>query len=106
MQWEDRFMQGNRAHTYLGPIDNIEACGKGDGIGPSRQEDRYPNFVEIAKGFGCGGAYVEKKDELEAALRTMIAYDGPYVLDVAVPYQEHVLPMIPGGQTVREIIRE
>jgi acetolactate synthase-1/2/3 large subunit len=36
----------------------------------------------------------------------MIAYDGPYVLDVAAPYQEHVLPMIPGGQTVRDLIKE
>ena len=34
----------------------------------------------------------------------MIAYDGPFVLDVVVPYQEHVLPMIPGGKTVRDII--
>ncbi len=35
----------------------------------------------------------------------MIAYDGPYVLDVQVPYQEHVLPMIPAGVTVKEIIK-
>ena len=28
VQWEDRFMQGNRAHTYLGPIDQPEATGK------------------------------------------------------------------------------
>ena len=40
------------------------------------------------------------------ALEEMIAYDGPYVLDVEVPYQEHVLPMIPGGLTVRDIIKE
>ncbi len=29
VQWEDRFMQGNRAHTYLGPIDHPEAVGQG-----------------------------------------------------------------------------
>src|SRR4029079_15676078 len=28
VQWEDRFHQGNRAHTYLGPIDNPEAVGE------------------------------------------------------------------------------
>jgi acetolactate synthase-1/2/3 large subunit len=28
------------------------------------------------------------------------------VLDVEVPYQEHVLPMIPAGMTVRDLIRE
>ena len=31
VQWEDRFHEGNRAHTYLGPIDNPEATGQGDG---------------------------------------------------------------------------
>lgn len=103
VQWEDRFMQGNRAHTYLGPIDNPEWKGQGDGIGP---ENRYPNFVQIAKGFGCGAAYVDKKADLVGALEEMIAYDGPYVLDVATPYQEHVLPMIPGGHTVKDMIRE
>ena len=29
----------------------------------------------------------------------------PYVLDVMVPYQEHVLPMIPSGMTVKDIIK-
>jgi acetolactate synthase I/II/III large subunit len=103
VQWEDRFMQGNRAHTYLGPIDNPEAVGKGDGLGP---KERYPNFVQIAKGYGCGAAYVRNKADLVPALKEMIEYDGPYVLDVEVPYQEHVLPMIPTGMTVRDIIKE
>lgn len=103
VQWEDRFMQGNRAHTYLGPIDNPEWSGEGDGIGP---DERYPNFVTVAKGFGCGAAFVESKADLLPALEEMLAYDGPYVLDVAAPYQEHVLPMIPGGHTVKDMIRE
>jgi len=96
-------MQGNRAHTYLGPIDNPEWKGEGDGIGPP---ERYPDFVSIARGFGCGGAYVKDKADLIPALQEMIAYDGPYVLDVETPYQEHVLPMIPGGKTVKDIITE
>jgi acetolactate synthase-1/2/3 large subunit len=43
---------------------------------------------------------------LVPALEEMINYPGPYVLDVEVPYQEHVLPMIPGGLTVRDMIKE
>ncbi|MEM9187179.1 MAG: biosynthetic-type acetolactate synthase large subunit [Planctomycetota bacterium] len=105
-QWEDRFMQGNRAHTYLGPIDHPEWSGNGDGIGRQGRDKRYADFVKIAEGYGCGGGYVEKKEDLEEAIREMIAYDGPYLLDVTVPYQEHVLPMIPGGHTVKDIITE
>jgi acetolactate synthase-1/2/3 large subunit len=103
VQWEDRFMAGNRAHTYLGPIDNPEWRGQGDGITPVQ---RYPDFVQIAKGFGCGAASIREKKDLVPALEEMIAYDGPYVLDVATPYQEHVLPMIPSGMTVKDIIKE
>ena len=103
VQWEDRFMQGNRAHTYLGPIDNPEAVGQGDGLGP---KDRYPNFVEISKGFGWGARYVKDKADLIPALEEMINSEGPFLLDVEVPYQEHVLPMIPGGHTVKDIIKE
>ena len=103
VQWEDRFMSGNRAHTYLGPIHHAEALGKGEGLYASEQ---YPDFVAIAKGFGCGAATVSKKADLESALEEMIQYKGPYLLDVEVPYQEHVLPMIPAGQTVDDIITE
>ena len=53
VQWEDRFHEGNRAHTYLGPIDNPEAVGRGSADQPAA---RYPDFVTIAKGYGAGGA--------------------------------------------------
>ena len=103
VQWEDRFMQGNRAHTYLGPIDDLEATGKGE---TAFVQKRYPDFVQIAKGYGCGAAEVSRKQDLEAAINEMISYDGPFVLDVQVPYQEHVLPMIPSGMSVDDMILE
>jgi acetolactate synthase-1/2/3 large subunit len=103
VQWEDRFHTGNRAHTYLGPIDDPEAVGLGDGLGPRQ---RYPDFVTIARGFGCGARFVSEKAELADALAEMLAYDGTFVLDVQVPYQEHVLPMIPAGMTVKDLIKE
>jgi len=103
VQWEDRFMSGNRAHTYLGPVEHAEARGEGN---TAYAEDRYPDFVQLAKAYGCGAATVRKKSDLRGALQEMIDYDGPFLLDVVVPYQEHVLPMIPSGQSVHEIITE
>jgi len=102
VQWEDRFFKGNRAHTYLGPVDNPEAAGRGDGISPA---SRYPDFVAIARGFGWQAESVAEKASLEAALRRLIDAPGPALLDVQVPYQEHVLPMIPSGGTVRDLIK-
>jgi acetolactate synthase-1/2/3 large subunit len=103
VQWEDRFMDGRRAHTYLGPIGDEEALGQGSG---PFVEERYPDFVQIAKGYGCGAAEVKAKGDLDAAIQEMIAYDGPYLLDVQVPYQSHVLPMIPSGGSVEDLITE
>jgi acetolactate synthase-1/2/3 large subunit len=103
-QWEDRFMDGRRGHTYLGPIDHPEALGKGDGSMPA---ETFPNFVKIAEGYGLTARTVRSKAEYPAALAAMLAADGPYLLDVICPYyQEHVLPMIPTGKTVKDIIIE
>ncbi|MEL6896011.1 MAG: thiamine pyrophosphate-dependent enzyme, partial [Planctomycetota bacterium] len=106
VQWEDRFMERNRAHTYLGPISDVEASGNSTADPHAYAVERYPNFVDIAKGYGCGAATVKRKSDLRGALEEMITYDGPFVLDVEVPYQEHVLPMIPSGATVDDMILE
>jgi acetolactate synthase I/II/III large subunit len=90
VQWEDRFHGGNRGHTYL---------GAGPGEGP------YPDFVTVAKGFRCGAKRITEKKDVDGALEEMLDSKGPFVLDVMVPYQEHVLPMIPSGKTVKEIIK-
>ena len=103
VQWEDRFMDGNRAHTYLGPIHHAEAAGEGAG---AFAEQRYPDFVAIAKGYGWSAATVSNKSDLRDALGEMIDTPGPFLLDVEVPYQAHVLPMIPSGGSVRDLIKE
>ena len=102
VQWEDRFFQKNRANTYLGPIDHPEWYGKGEGIGP---ETRYPDYVAIAKGYGWEAMQVSDKSKLPAAIQRMIDSPGSFLLDVTVPYQEHVLPMIPAGATLQDMIR-
>jgi acetolactate synthase-1/2/3 large subunit len=103
VQWEDRFHDSNRAHTYLGPIDHAEACGRGN---EPYVAERYPDFVSIAKGYGWDAATISDKADLTLALEEMIASEGPYLLNVQVPYVEHVLPMIPGGRTVDDMIME
>lgn len=90
-QWEDRFYGSRRGNTVLGQ----EAAGR-----------PYPDFVKIAAGYLVPGRDVWSVDELDGAIREMIDTDGPYVLDVHVAYQEHVLPMIPSGTSHKDIILE
>ena len=92
VQWEDRFYQSVRGNTYLGD--------------PRNPHNIYPDFVQIARGYNVPGERVVRKSDLEPAMKRMLASKEPYVLDVIVPFTEHVLPMIPAGKTVKDIIIE
>jgi acetolactate synthase-1/2/3 large subunit len=85
-QWEDRFYESVRGHTYLGEA----------------------NFAEIANAFGINGATISKPDQVKTAIKDMLATPGPYVLDVKYPYDDrshgHVIPMIPGNRTYLDTI--
>jgi acetolactate synthase-1/2/3 large subunit len=96
VQWEDRFYGSVRGNTILGDETNV---GSPDNLG-----GLYPDFVKIAEGFGVKGRRVHLKSELKAAIKEMLDHDGPFVLDVIVPYTEHVLPMIPAGKSVKEML--
>jgi acetolactate synthase-1/2/3 large subunit len=96
VQWEDRFYGSVRGNTILGDETNV---GSPDNLG-----GLYPDFVKIAEGFGVKGRRVHLRSELKAAIQEMLDHDGPYVLDVIVPYTEHVLPMIPAGRSVKEML--
>lgn len=90
VQWEDRFYNSNRGHTFLGDPDDLKRI--------------YPDYIDICKGFGVPCERVIHKKDLRAAMRRMLDSKEAYVLDVMVPYTEHVLPMIPSGQTYKDVI--
>jgi acetolactate synthase-1/2/3 large subunit len=90
VQWEDKFYEGNRGHTYLGDPENRKAI--------------YPDYVQLAKGFHVPCERVMFKKDLRAAMQRMLDSTEPYVLDVITPYTEHVLPFIPAGKTVADMV--
>lgn len=99
MQWEDRFYKANRAHTYLGKNES-EWHKSGD------EADIYPDFPAMAKSFGVPSRRIIKKEDVRSAIREMLDTPGPYLLEIMVPHIEHVLPMIPGGGSFKDIITE
>jgi len=62
-----------------------------------------PDFVAVAKGYGIPGAAVSDRKDLAAALETMLAHDGAYLLEVKVGKENNVFPMVPQGKSVSEI---
>lgn len=77
VQWEDRFFKGSRAHTYLGPIDNPEACGQGDGISP---DCRYPDFVAITTGLGWQAETVVEKTDLKVSVSPLLRAERRFLV--------------------------
>lgn len=67
---------------------------------------RPSDFVTIAEGFGSKGRRVYTEDELENACREAFTGggDGTYVIDCAVDCDEFVLPMLPPGGSIDDII--
>ncbi|KAB2653376.1 MAG: biosynthetic-type acetolactate synthase large subunit [Verrucomicrobia bacterium] len=90
VQWEDNFYAGNRGHTYLG--------------NPADRAQIYPDYVKVCNSFGVKCERVIYKKDLRAAMQRMLDSDEAYVLDVVVPYSEHVIPFIPAGKTVADMI--
>jgi acetolactate synthase-1/2/3 large subunit len=66
--------------------------------------ESLPDFVKLAEAFGGKGIYVDDPADLDDAIKEMIAYDGPVILDCVVEKHENCFPMIPSGKAHNEMI--
>ncbi len=82
-QWQQLFYGGRYANT------NIEV---------------QPDFVKLAESYGIKTRRIRKKEEVEDALKELIAYKGPYLLDVIIAREENVYPMVPAGAPLNNML--
>lgn len=82
-QWQTLFFDGHHSNTTL---------------------DRKTDFVALAEAFGAHGARVNTLEELDAALRQAFSVQGPFLIDCAIDADEFVLPMLPPGGSMDDII--
>lgn len=83
-QWQTRFYDKRYSSTNLGI--------------------RKTNYVDLAKAFGADGRRVRTMEELEDALKEDILAKGPYLLECVIDIDQEVLPMIPAGKSVKDMI--
>jgi len=62
-----------------------------------------PDFQTIAKGYHINSLKVDKREELDNAIKTMVAHNGPFLLEVIVEKEGNVFPMVPAGASVSDI---
>ncbi|MBR6557571.1 MAG: biosynthetic-type acetolactate synthase large subunit [Clostridia bacterium] len=68
--------------------------------------DRKTDFVKIAEAFGARGERVDSAESFKAAFERAVSYSGPYLIDAAIGMDEFVLPMLPPGAKMEDIITE
>ena len=66
--------------------------------------ERKTDFAVFAKSFGADGEAVTTPEDLDAALGRAFAYNGPYIIDCKIDKDEFVLPMLPPGGSMDDII--
>lgn len=66
--------------------------------------DASPDFVKLADAYGWQAARISKPEEIDGALDAMLSAEGPYLLDVQIPIDQTVYPMVAPGAPIDDII--
>lgn len=81
-QWQQMFFEKRYSETYL----------------------KNPDFIKVAEGFGIKGKKVLHRPQLDEAIKEMLDFNGPYLLEVSIEKENNVFPMVPTGKSVSEVI--
>jgi len=65
-----------------------------------------PDFVKLAEAYGIKAIRVTSQDQLESAIKEANDHPGPVVVDFIIEKVDDVYPMIPAGQSVKELIED
>ena len=84
-QWQELFYESRYSHSYF---------------------DSLPDFVQLAEAYGGIGLRVSDPARLDDTLNEAFAVDGErfVLIDVAVAKEENVLPMVPAGAALNEMV--
>jgi acetolactate synthase-1/2/3 large subunit len=82
-QWQQLFFHKRYSHTRMEvPID----------------------FVKLAEAYGAAGLRASRPDEVEDTIRRALAIEGPVLMDFKVAREENVIPMVPAGKSLNEMV--
>jgi len=64
-----------------------------------------PDFDLLARAYGCHGETIERPDQIEPAFeRALKVTDAPYIITARVDQEENVMPMVPAGSALDEML--
>ncbi|RLB78473.1 MAG: biosynthetic-type acetolactate synthase large subunit [Deltaproteobacteria bacterium] len=82
-QWQQMFFEKRYSQTVMElPID----------------------FIKLAEAYGATGLQATKVDEVEATIKQALETPGPVLMNFIVSREENVLPMVPAGKAIHEMV--
>ena len=82
-QWQQLFFNKRYSHTRMEvPID----------------------FVKLAEAYGATGLLASHPDEVEQTIRKALEIEGPVIMEFKVAREENVMPMVPAGKSLNEMV--
>ena len=84
-QWQDLFWNKRRNETIL---------------------DDNPDFVMLANAFGIPAERIESADDVDAAINRLLNSNTAYLLQVCIPPDECVWPLVPPGACNADMVEE
>ena len=82
-QWQELFFNKRYSETDLG---------------------ESPDFVKIADGYRAKGILIDKKEDVKPAIIKALGMDDIVIMDFRVDREENVMPMIPPGGTIKNVL--
>jgi acetolactate synthase I/II/III large subunit len=83
-QWQEAFYEENYSSSEMAPS--------------------MPDFMLLAQAYGIKGMTVDSREELPQAIATMLAHDGPVLLNAQVKRNENCYPMVPSNKSNAEMV--
>ena len=62
------------------------------------------DYIKLAEAYGAKGFHASKPDEVEKVIHQGFAHDGPVIMEFKVAREEKVLPMVPAGASLNEMV--
>ncbi|MBP1759685.1 MAG: acetolactate synthase, large subunit, partial [Firmicutes bacterium] len=63
-----------------------------------------PDFVKVAEAYGIRGIHVNSIEQVRSAFEEAFSHPGPVLVDIVISEHENVLPLVPPGKVITEMI--
>lgn len=101
-QWQELFFDRRYSSTCLSRHENCPPECAGDAC-----REYWPDFVKLADAYGIKAYRITKSDDAEKILKeALVDYKGPVLIDAVIAREENVMPMVPGGHPINNIIEK